>query len=369
MSVGPETSRSTFLQSESIERGQADLVQEVSATVRVPSDARCAIVHGGNLDAARQRFPDAPEPWIDLSTGINPRAYPLTDLPASCWARLPAQEDEERLLAAAARRYGVADPAMIVAGPGTQALIQALPRLVSSSRVVVLGPTYEEHGASWMRCGHEVRMVADLDAASAFDVVVLVNPDNPTGRLVAPDMLCSFAAMRGDALKLLVVDEAFVDVLPGAASVASDLPPATVVLRSFGKTYGLAGLRLGFAIAAPTLAAAIRRELGPWAVSGPAIEIGRRALADDVWLAETTARLDGDSGRLDALLEAAGFTVLGGTPLFRLAVCPDAERTIRHLGNRGIHVRAFAYAPSWIRFGLPGAPAEWDRLAAVLSAL
>ena len=327
-----------------------------------------AIVHGGNLDAARRRFPDAPEPWIDLSTGINPQAYPLPDLPASCWTRLPAREDEERLLAAAARRYGVRDPAMVVAAPGTQALIQALPRLVSQSRVAVLGPTYEEHRASWMRCGHEVSMIAELGAASRFDVTILVNPDNPTGRLVPPDELRTFAAMRGPDLKLLVADEAFADVLAKEASLVSSLPAATVVLKSFGKTYGLAGLRLGFAIAGPPLAAAIRRELGPWAVSGPAIELGRHALADDAWLAETSVRLADDQQRLDAMLAAAGFTLLGGTPLFRLAARADADRMVRQLGGCGIHVRAFPYAPSWIRFGLPGSPAEWERLAAALAA-
>jgi cobalamin biosynthesis protein CobC len=327
-----------------------------------------AIVHGGNLDAARQRFPDAPEPWIDLSTGINPQGYPLPSIPPSCWTRLPGRDDEARLLEAAARRYGVSDPAMVVAAPGTQALIQALPLLAPRCRVAVLGPTYEEHQASWTRAGHEVHMIAELGAASAFDVVVLVNPDNPTGRLVPPDELCGFAAMRGTALKLLVIDEAFADVLPKEASLASRLAPATVVLRSFGKTYGLAGLRLGFAIAGPPLAAAIRRELGPWAVSGPAIEIGRHALADDAWLHAAKARLMLGQQRLDAMLEAAEFTLVGGTPLFRLAAHAHADRMVRRLGGCGIHVRAFPCAPSWIRFGLPGSPAEWERLAAALAA-
>jgi cobalamin biosynthetic protein CobC len=328
-----------------------------------------AIIHGGNLDAARRLFPEAPEPWIDLSTGINPQPYPLARLPASCWTRLPQREDEERLLEAAARRYGVTDRGMIVAAPGTQALIQLLPRLVPPSRVAILGPTYEEHRASWARCGHEVHMLAGLGEASASDVVVLVNPDNPTGRLIDPGELRSFTAMRGDGLRLLVVDEAFADVLPGEASLVPGMPPATVVLRSFGKTYGLAGLRLGFAIAEPLLAAAIACEVGPWAVSGPAIAMGCSALTDDEWLAATIVRLTDDGRRLDALLEAAGFGIVGGTPLFRLASRADAGCVVAHLGRHGIHVRAFPYEPSWLRFGLPGAPFEWDRLAAALGGL
>jgi cobalamin biosynthetic protein CobC len=325
-----------------------------------------AIVHGGNLDAARRRFPDAPEPWIDLSTGINPLPYPVPELPASCWTRLPTREDEARLLESAARRYGVADLASIVAAPGTQALIQVLPRLEPPSRVAVLGPTYEEHRASWMRCGHEVREIGGLDEAGDFDVAILVNPNNPTGRLVPPEELRAFAAMRGGGLRLLVVDEAFADVIPGQASLAPALPPRTVVLKSFGKTYGLAGLRLGFVIAGPEIAAAIRRELGPWAASGAAIEIGARALADDVWLAAETARLARDRQRLDRLLEAAGFAVVGGTPLFCLASHPGAQRIAQRLGHYGIHLRAFPHQPGWLRFGLPGAASEWGRLEAAL---
>ena len=117
----------------------------------------------------------------------------------------------------------------------------------------------------------------DLEAADA-DVVVVVNPDNPTGRLLPPQ------ALRGVAARLLIVDEAFIDLLPHEASLAGDLPDNAIVLRSFGKTYGLAGLRLGFAIAAVPLAQRLREELGPWAVSGPALAIGATALADDAWL-------------------------------------------------------------------------------------
>ena len=148
--------------------------------------------------------------------------------------------------------------------------------------------------------------------------------------------------------------------MPGA------LPRNAVVLRSFGKTYGLAGVRLGFAIAQAPLAGRLRDELGPWAVSGPALEIGRRALGDDAWLQATTARLAADTKRLDALLIAAGFTILGGTPLFRLACHPAARRLIDGLGSQGIHVRAFADQPTWLRFGVPAGEEGFRRLSAAL---
>ena len=316
------------------------------------------VTHGGDLGEVRRRYPDAPLPWIDLSTGINPVPYPVPALPPESWTRLPSRESERALIDAAARRYGVRDLETIVAAPGTQALIQLLPRLMPKSRVAIVGPTYEEHEVSWRRQGHDVTIVSHLSGYS--DIAVLVNPDNPTGRIVPAAEL---RPLRG----LLVVDESFIDFHPPAASLANDLPQHTVVLRSFGKTYGLAGVRLGFAIAERSLAARLRDELGPWAVPGPAIEIGRRALSDDAWLAETTKRVDADGMQLQMLLIQAGFAIVGGTALFLLASHPDAARLVEMLARNGIHVRRFAYEPSWLRFGLPASDAEFSRLAKALS--
>jgi cobalamin biosynthetic protein CobC len=284
----------------------------------------------------------------------------VAQLPPEIWSRLPTREALQALLAAAARRYGVPDPATIVAAPGTQALIQLLPRLMPTSRVAIVGPTYAEHELCWRRAGHDTAVVPDIVDASGADIVVVVNPDNPTGRLIAPRTL------RAVETALLVVDEAFIDFLPTEASLAGDLPANTVVLRSFGKTYGLAGVRLGFAVAEARLAQRLKDELGPWAVSGPALAIGRMALGDEGWLQATAALLADDQKRLDALLAAAGFTILGGSTLFRLASHPAAGRMIALLGRQGIHVRAFADQATWLRFGLPANEEEFRRLAAAL---
>ncbi len=312
------------------------------------------------MSAVRRRFPTAPQPWIDLSTGINPVAYPVAQLPPEIWSRLPTHEALQALLAAAARRYGISDPATIVAAPGTQALIQLLPRLMPRSRVAIVGPTYAEHELCWRRAGHDVAVVPDIGEASGADIVVVVNPDNPTGRLLAPP------ALRAVETALLVVDEAFIDLLPPRASLAGDLPANAVVLRSFGKTYGLAGVRLGFAVAPARFARRLRDELGPWAVSGPAAEIGRIALDDEAWLQAAAERLAADGAKLDALLAAAGFTLLGGTSLFRLAEHAEARRMIDLLGRQGLHVRAFDAQPTWLRFGLPANEEEFRRLATAL---
>jgi cobalamin biosynthetic protein CobC len=319
------------------------------------------VAHGGDLSAVRRRFPTAPQPWIDLSTGINPVAYPVAQLPPEIWSRLPTCEAEQALLRAAARRYSIPDPATIVAAPGTQALIQLLPRLMPASRVAIVGPTYAEHELCWRRAGHDTAVVPDIVDASGADIVVVVNPDNPTGRLIDPRTL------RVIETALLVVDEAFIDFLPTEASLAGDLPANTVVLRSFGKTYGLAGVRLGFAVAPARFARRLREELGPWAVSGPALEIGRIALDDEAWLQATAQRLAADRAKVDALLVAAGFTLLGGTPLFRLADHPQATCLVDVLGQQGIHVRALVDRPTWLRFGLPANQEEFRRLTTALS--
>src|SRR5258708_30300615 len=227
------------------------------------------MLHGGNLDAARKRFRGGPEPWIDLSTGINPVPSPVPELPTEVWSRLPTRSEEEALLAAAAIRYRVPNPEIIVAAPGTQALIQLLPRLAPKSDVAILGPTYEEHQACWTRQGHRVSLVNDLDPRIRADVVIVVNPNNPTGRDIPVSALRPVATALAKKNGLLVVDEAFIDVLPEAASIAADLPPATIVLRSFGKAYGLAGLRLGFALAETSLANPLPLQPRPPPLSAP----------------------------------------------------------------------------------------------------
>lgn len=320
------------------------------------------IAHGGGLIAARRYFPHAPEPWIDLSTGINPVAYPVPPIPPHAFTRLPEPEQVTALEAAAAQAYGVANPAAIVAAPGTQALIHQLPRLIAPGTVSVLAPTYAEHRAAWEQAGHIVSEVSRLDEAA---VVVVVRPNNPDGRLVDTATLLALADRQAAQGGLLVVDEAFADLED--CTLAPHLPRlGMLLLRSFGKTYGLAGLRLGFALGDPALVALLRQALGPWAVSGPALWAGMHALPDASWRSATAGRLAADAARLDTVLQQAGCRIVGGTRLFRLAEHNRAPDLADQLGQAGILVRRFAERPCWLRFGLPGTPAEWERLHAAI---
>ena len=245
--------------------------------------------HGGALEVARRLAPDAPTPWIDLSTGINPYPYPVPDLTAEAWTRLPDCESLAELEAAAAARYR-ASAASVVAGPGSQALIQALARLWPARRVCALTPTYGGFDEAFAAAGMPVEHAASLDALKRADVAIVVNPNNPDGRLSPRAELLDLHARLAPRGGMLIVDEAFADFDGAAESLSPALPASSaVVLRSFGKAYGLAGLRLGFAIASPDIAGRLRGALGPWPISGPAIAIGSRALADSDWLGATRA--------------------------------------------------------------------------------
>ncbi|HEY2133672.1 MAG TPA: threonine-phosphate decarboxylase CobD [Acetobacteraceae bacterium] len=324
--------------------------------------------HGGMVSAMRRRFPGAPEPFLDLSTGINPVPYPMPDLPADCLTRLPDAAAMAELQRVAARAYGVADTAMVVAAPGTQILIGLLPFLLPRvASVAIVSPTYGEHRAAWTHAGYDPAEIGGLAERGVAACVVLCNPNNPDGLRHDPAVLVRLADALGARGGMLVVDEAFADLEEPGLSLAPFLPhPSVVVLRSFGKTYGLAGVRLGFALAAPGLADRLRRALGPWAVSGGAIAVGSAALADAGWRWAAVARLDRDIAALDGIAGRAGLALVGGTRLFRLYAGEAAADVHERLGRQGIMTRRFMGQPRWLRLGLPGTAAAWERLRAAI---
>jgi cobalamin biosynthetic protein CobC len=326
------------------------------------------IPHGGDLAAARREFPDAVEPWIDLSTGINPDSYQLPQLSPDLFTRLPEAAALRRLAATAARAYGAPSAEHVVTAPGTQILLPLAAALVAPGRACVLGPTYAEHERAATLAGHDAREVHELDQLADADLVVVVNPNNPDGRIVGREALLAIAGRQRRRGGLLVVDEAFMDVGPADTSLAGEVGRGgLVVLRSFGKFFGLAGLRLGFALASPSIVERLDAVLGPWPVAGPAIAIGDIALADIKWAQATRASLAAVARQLDELLTAAGLEVVGGTSLYRLVQTPAATDMFHHLGRAGIFVRRFAEQPTWLRFGLPHRDDAWRRLRAALS--
>ncbi|HEX7324194.1 MAG TPA: threonine-phosphate decarboxylase CobD [Rhodanobacteraceae bacterium] len=319
--------------------------------------------HGGRLRQAAKAYGIPLTGWLDLSTGVSPFAYPLPEVPARVWQRLP--EDDDGLAAAAEAYYRV--PVLPVAG--SQAAIQALPHLRDRSRVGVIEPGYAEHAQAWERAGHAVQRLspdAVLKAVSGVDVLVVIHPNNPTGtRFDRTELLAAAAALSAHG-GWLVVDEAFMDATPGNSLCAGGPRDGLVVLRSAGKFFGLPSARAGFVCATSSLLNALREWLGPWSLAGPTRYVISVALADRRWQAQQRVRLHAASTQLANLLAARGLAPSGGCALFQWCRHPDAAAIQHHLAARGILVRLFEHPPS-LRFGLPGSRAASARLEAALA--
>ena len=326
--------------------------------------------HGGNLNDAVIRYGIARADWLDLSTGINPDFYPAPALRADAWHRLP--EASDALAAAACAYYGA--PQMLPVA-GTQAAIQALPQLRlrehGVARVVVAAPAYAEHAHRWQQAGHTMREVgyADLaDAVGACEVMVVCNPNNPTGARVAPDVLLGWAQQLAARGGWLVVDEAFGDTTPQLSVAAhTGAQAGLIVLRSVGKFFGLAGVRLGFVAAQDDILNGLREWLGPWSVSGPAQQIGIAALRDVDWQQNTRERLLLAGERLQRLLAGYGIDS-SGSAMYQW--WPEQKAVAFHdcMARQGIWVRLFTRGAGGVRLGLPPDEAGWQRLQQGLQA-
>lgn len=315
--------------------------------------------HGGGLEAARRKFGPGKDggAWIDLSTGINPHPWPGAAEMVFDWQRLPEPEALVRLEAAAGAYLGV-DPCHICAVPGTEIGLRIVGTLIGGAAHHVT-PGYRTHG----------EMIANSTAIDRTAVhrvagnLILANPNNPDGRALTAKAVQGLQDRDG----WLLVDEAFADVDP-ALSVAPSIDDAQklIVFRSFGKFFGLAGVRLGFVLAPQAIVAALRERLGAWPLSAAAIAIGTAAYADSGWIAATRRRLRQDAAALDAMLARRGFRPVGACPLFRLVQVDDAHALFERLARCAILTRPFADQPHWLRIGLPADSAALARLEAAL---
>lgn len=320
--------------------------------------------HGGRLRQAASRYGIPLTDWLDLSTGINPNGWPVPAIPAECWQRLP--EDDDQLLPVA-RRYYQNDSLLAVAG--SQAAIQTLPLLRPTSRVGVLHPAYAEHAAGWHKAGHRL-IIVDADSVGSrlaeLDVLILINPNNPTSKRWEKSLLLEWHAELSRRGGWLIVDEAFMDGMPESSLSSQAVRPGLIVLRSIGKFFGLAGIRCGFVIAEPALLMRLEERLGPWSISHPGRHVAALALADGDWQRTTTASLRRQGERLRQLLSQSGWPPKGGCDLFQWLAHENAAILHDLLAQQGILTRLFT-DPVSVRFGLPKDEAAWQRLANALS--
>lgn len=311
------------------------------------------LLHGGALDRMQAAFPDGPRPWIDLSTGINPWPYPAPALSPESLQHLPTRAAQDRCRHAMAQAFGAPEDSLVLA-PGSELLIRLLPQLISPKRVALLNPTYGDHAQVWRRAGAIViETDAPLALADTVDAIVLCNPNNPDGRQFSPEELETARETLARRGGWLIVDEAYADLDPSLSVAGSGGAAGLIVLRSFGKFFGLAGVRLGAALAPARIRAALSDLLGEWPVSGAALVLGPHAYEDHAWQSCARLNLTAARERLDDILLGAGFPGIQGTDLFRLVTCDDAHATWRLLAEAGLYVRRFAWSGNMLRIGLP----------------
>jgi cobalamin biosynthetic protein CobC len=315
--------------------------------------------HGGRLRKAAHDYGIDEADWLDLSSGLAPWPFPVPDIPQRAWARLP--ETNDGLEQAACDYYGTLQ-ALPVAG--SQMAIQLLPRLRRAGKVGVLSPCYAEHAEAWRRNGYIVREVLEQEVdffVDSLDVLVVVNPNNPTGQNLTPARLLDWHSRLAPRGGWLVVDEAFMDNTPHLSVAPFAHQVGLIVLRSFGKFFGLAGVRLGFVLAERKLLKLLAEQVGPWAVSGPTRVLGQACLRDTEGHVRQRERADEASARLATLLTRHGFQPQGGCALFQWLITERAEVLHEFMARRGILLRLFTHNSS-LRFGLPGDEADWARL-------
>lgn len=322
-----------------------------------------AFRHGGRLHEAMAAYPDAPGPWLDLSTGINPEPWAGPRASVEALTRLPDPRDLAALETVAAKAFGVDDPARVVAVAGAEAGLRLVVGMLQG-RAALVGPIYGGHTEAW---GGRGMAVPALDQARDADVLVLVNPNNPDGRQVARAELEALARSRSAAGRWTIVDESFGEVAP-ELSVADLAIERLIVLRSFGKFYGLPGARLGFLILNKALAAKLRLVLGDWPLGADALALGLGAYADTGWRAQARVRLAAQARALDGVLAGAGLTVLGGCDLFRWVEAPDAHGLFARLCAQCVLTRPFSDRPDRLRFGLPSEK-DFNRLRLAFEAI
>jgi len=321
------------------------------------------IKHGGNLREAAQRFQIPLANWIDLSTGINPNGWQPPAIPAHVWQRLP--EENDGLLEAAQAYYGTKH---LLAIAGSQAAIQSLPYCRPHSRVGIVSPAYAEYDYCWRKAGHEVIAIGRNEVAQhidILDVLVVINPNNPDTYLHSCETLLAWQQQLAQRGGWLIVDEAFMDSTPEQSLLRFNLDnlPNLIVLRSLGKFFGLAGLRLGFLVAQPAILKQVEQLQGTWPISHPSRWLGKKALLDTQWQVSTRKQLIEQSQQLQQQLQQGLSYAIPCTHLFCYLSIQnqDAKHLHYRLAQQGIWLRYFSQ-PQAVRIGLPKNQQQLDSL-------
>ena len=318
------------------------------------------IQHGGNIDLAIKKYGGEREDWIDLSTGINGTSYPWQESVKVELRNLPSNKILMNLEKAAARAYKISESTYTAAASGAQQIINLLPIcLKNCNSVTILGPTYNEYEKAFKSSGIKTQTVSEVSKLSSSDIAIIVNPNNPTGKVIADETLEDLSKK----VRILIIDESFKMFSSRRIQKFDNV----IQINSLGKFFGLAGVRLGFVSGPSDFIKSVRGMLGPWPVSSVAAEIGIIALNDKTWISAMEKILLEGSNVLHEACNTKNWKLVGKTNLFHTYATSNCVEVEEQFAAHYIWIRTFDYSKSWVRLGIPTSKYEWARVRQALN--
>lgn len=332
--------------------------------------------HGGDLFKIQKLYPNATQPWIDLSTGLNPIPYPWElkisqqELSSSAH-KLPQKKDLEECITEWTKYLNVSEANEWLLMAGSQAFINITPRLFPGHKCLIVAPSYNEHERVWLCAERDYKLITPDELSSNISnpntLLIITNPNNPDGYIWGKSNILEIGHTLSKNNGFLIVDEAFADLKPEISLARNKLPKNILLLRSLGKFFGLAGLRLGIARLPEEIKRKTELEIGPWSVNALAVLIAKHALRDSNWISNTRIKLMSDAMKLSDILLKSGFQIIGKTDLFQLVEHRNFKAINKKLNQNGIYVRTFEEGRNIMRLGLPKNEKEFLRLKEILS--
>ena len=318
------------------------------------------IQHGGDIDLAIKKYGGQRADWIDLSTGINRTSYPWQESVKVELRDLPSSKLLMGLEKAASRAYKVAEGTDTAAVQGAQQIISLLPICLKNyNSVAILGPTYNEYEKAFKSSGIKAETVSEVSKLSSSDIAIIVNPNNPTGKVIAEEILDDLSKK----VRILIIDESFKMFSSRRIQKFDNV----IQINSLGKFFGLAGVRLGFVSGPSDFIKSVREMLGPWPISSIAAEIGIIALNDTTWISEMEKILLEGSNVLHKACSTKNWKLVGKTNLFHTYATSSCLEVEEQFAAHYIWIRTFDYSQTWIRLGIPTSKYEWTRVRQVLN--
>lgn len=323
-------------------------------------------IHGGDILTASKQYGIATSDWLDISTGLNPEAYPTDALTAATFQKLPYIQPD--FIQAAISYYG--NPNLLAIN-GIQTAIKQLPSILKTQPILLPEYGYSEYQYQWQQQNTQIKYYPAFDSQAAYQTIqkllttkqpfnlVIINPNNPTGMTFNPDRLRQIAEQMPTG-SYLIIDEAFIDLTPQISVLQQHLYPNMIVLRSFGKFFGLAGIRLGFIFAAKEIRLKLQQKLGLWHVNGPAQALAIMALTDNNWQQKMQQRIRKNASMtqqiLQPLMDKYQISKPIHTPLFS-SYClsrEQAQKIEQHFGKNGVLIRRIKLnqTQELLRFGI-----------------